>query len=309
MLQTFVIKFAFMKKILNTLRRIPPRQKSILLILTSAFFFTMMDVVAKYLIQNYPSNQVLWARYTSQSVASILLFSPILRKVLITNNLKLQLIRSTFLFLATFFFFTSLKYMPLAEVNAIFQASPIIVTLLSAIILKEFVDIRRWTGVIFGMVGALIIIRPGSDLFSIYFTFPLLAALCYASYIISTRHLNREEHVATNFIYSSLVGTIIASILAIQDWTPIKNSDLFLFCIIGLIGGVGHVGLIFAFKISQASFLAPFTYTTLLFAGLWGFLIFNEIPTYFTFFGAAIIVSSGIFVWIKDQNRNKYLPN
>ena len=199
--------------------------------------------------------------------------------------------------------------MPLAEVNAIFQVSPIIVTLLSAIILKEFVDIRRWTGVIFGMVGALIIIRPGSELFSIYFTLPLLAALCYASYIISTRHLNREEHAATNFIYSSLVGTIIASILVIKDWTPIKNSDLFLFCIIGLIGGVGHVGLIYAFKISQASFLAPFNYSTLLFAGLWGFLFFDEIPTYYTIFGAAIIVSSGIFIWIKDQNNKNFLSN
>ena len=298
-----------MNKILNVLRRIPPREKSIIMILTTVFFFTMMDVVAKILVQTYPSMQVIWARYTSQSVVSILILAPILRKVLITNNLKLQLVRSTFLFLATFFFFTSLKYIPLAEVNAIFQVSPIIVTSLSAIILKEFVDIRRWAGVIFGMVGALIIIRPGSDLFSIYFTFPLLSAFCYASYIISTRHLNHEEHAATNFIYSSLVGTIIASILVIQDWTPIKNTDLFLFCIVGLLGGMGHIGLIYAFKISQASFLAPFNYTTLLFAGLWGFFLFDEIPTYFTFIGATIIVSSAIFIWIKDQNKNKSLQN
>ena len=146
---------------------ISPRKKSILLILTTILLFSMMDAIAKFLVQTYPSNQVVWARYMSQTVVSILVLSPILHKVLVTNNLKLQLLRSTFLFFATYFFFTSLKYMQLVQVNAIFQVSPIFVTILSAIVLKEYVDIRRWTGVIIGMLGALIIIGPGSDVFAI----------------------------------------------------------------------------------------------------------------------------------------------
>ena len=133
---------------------ISPRKKSILFILTTILLFSMMDATAKLLLQTYPSNQVVWARYMSQTVVSILVLSPILHKVLVTNNLKLQLLRSTFLFFATYFFFTSLKYMQLVQVNAIFQVSPIFVTILSAIVLKEYVDIRRWTGVIIGMLGA-----------------------------------------------------------------------------------------------------------------------------------------------------------
>ena len=143
---------------------ISPRKKSILLILTTILLFSIMDATAKLLLQTYPSNQVVWARYMSQTVVSIIVLSPILHKVLVTNNLKLQLLRSTFLFLATYFCFTSLKYVQLVQFNAIFQVSPIFVTLLSAIVLKEYVDIRRWTGVIMGMFGALIIIGPGSDM-------------------------------------------------------------------------------------------------------------------------------------------------
>ena len=290
-----------MKKIFKLLQGIPPRKKSIVLILTAVFFFAMMDAVAKLLIQTYPSNQVIWARYFSQTLISILVLSPVLFKVLITKNLKLQLLRSTFLFSATFFFFTSLKYMHLAEVNAIFQIAPIFVTTLSAIVLREVVDFRRWISVIFGMFGALIIIRPGSEIFSITLILPAIAAFCYASYVISTRYLSDDDSVVTNFIYSSIVGTIMASILVVQDWTPIKNSDVFLFCSIGLIGGLGHVGLIYAFKITQASFLAPLNYMALIFATIWGVLLFNEIPSYVTIFGAIIIVSSGIYIWIKDQ--------
>ena len=133
---------------------ISPRKKSILLILTTILLFSMMDAIAKFLVQTYPSNQVVWARDMSQTVVSIIVLSPILHKVLVTKNFKLQLLRSTFLFFATFFFFTSLKYLQLVQVNAIFQVSPIFVTILSASVLNENVDIRRRTGVIIVLLGA-----------------------------------------------------------------------------------------------------------------------------------------------------------
>jgi len=280
---------------------ISPRKKSILLILTTILLFSMMDAIAKYLVQTYPSNQVVWARYMSQTVVSIIVLSPILHKVLVTKNLKLQLLRSTFLFFATFFFFTSLKYMQLAEVNAIFQVAPIFVIFLSAIVLKEYVDIQKWGGGIVGMLGALIIIRPGSDVFSITMVLPAIAALCYASYVISTRYLSQEEPAVTNFIYSSLIGSILASILVIPSWTPINTEDLFVFSGFGLLGALGHILLIYAFRMSEASFLAPFIYMNLVYGSLWGFFLFDEIPSFFTISGAAVIISSGIYIWIRDQ--------
>jgi drug/metabolite transporter (DMT)-like permease len=280
---------------------ISPRKKSILLILTTILLFSMMDAIAKYLVQTYPSNQVVWARYMSQTVVSIIVLSPILHKVLVTKNLKLQLLRSTFLFFATFFFFTSLKYMQLAEVNAIFQVAPIFVIFLSAIVLKEYVDIQKWGGGIVGMLGALIIIRPGSDVFSITMVLPAIAALCYASYVISTRYLSQEEPAVTNFIYSSLIGSILASILVIPSWTPINTEDLLVFSGFGLLGALGHILLIYAFRMSEASFLAPFIYMNLVYGSLWGFFLFDEIPSFFTISGAAVIISSGIYIWIRDQ--------
>lgn len=280
---------------------ISPRKKSILLILTTILLFSMMDATAKLLLQTYPSNQVVWARYMSQTVVSIIVLSPILHKVLVTNNLKLQVLRSTFLFFATYFFFTSLKYLQLVQVNAIFQVSPIFVTILSAIVLKEYVDIRRWTGVIIGMLGALIIIGPGSDVFAITMFFPAIAAFCYASFVISTRYLSQGEAAGTSYIYSSLIGSILASILVIPSWTPIKMEDLFVFSGFGLFGALGHLLLIYALRLSEASFLAPFIYMNLVYGSLWGFLLFDETPSFLTISGAAVIVSSGIYIWIRDQ--------
>ena len=260
-----------------------------------------MDATAKLLLQTYPSNQVVWARYMSQTVVSIIVLSPILHKVLVTNNLKLQLLRSTFLFLATYFCFTSLKYVQLVQFNAIFQVSPIFVTLLSAIVLKEYVDIRRWTGVIMGMLGALIIIGPGSDMFVITMFLPAIAALCYASFVISTRYLSQGEAAVTSYIYSSLIGSFLSSILVIPSWTPIKMEDLFVFSGFGLLGALGHIFLIYALRLSEASFLAPFIYMNLVFGSLWGFFFFDETPSFLTISGAAVIISSGIYIWIRDQ--------
>ena len=280
---------------------ISPRKKSILLMLTTILLFSMMDATAKLLLQTYPPNQVVWARYMSQTVVSIIVLFPKLHKVLVTNNLKLQLLRSTFLFFATYFCFTSLKYVQLVQFNAIFQVTPIFVTLLSAIVLKEYVDIRRWTGVIMGMLGALIIIGPGSDMFVITMFLPAIAALCYASFVISTRYLSQGEAPVTSYIYSSLIGTILASILVIPSWTPIKMEDLFVFSGFGLLGALGHILLIYALRLGEASFLAPFIYMNLVFGGLWGFFLFDETPSFLTISGAAVIVSSGIYIWIRDQ--------
>jgi drug/metabolite transporter (DMT)-like permease len=189
----------------------------------------------------------------------------------------------------------------LVQVNAIFQVAPIFVTLLSAIVLKEYINIKRWGGVIIGMLGALLIIRPGAEVFSINIILPAIAALCYASYVISTRFLSQEESATTNFIYSSLIGSILASILVIPSWISIDSSDLFVFSGFGLLGALGHLSLINAFRMSEASFLAPFNYLNLVFGTIWGFYIFDEIPGFFTITGSLVIVSSGIYIWIKDK--------
>jgi len=278
--------------------------KGICLILVTLALFTSMDSVAKHLVQNYPPIQVIWARYLSQTVVSFILLSPVLYRILRTKNFKLQILRSALLFTATVCFFTSLKTLKLADVNAIFQVSPIFVTILSVLVLKETVGHRRWLGVAFGLIGALLIIGPGTGVFSYTVILPIISALSYAAYVISTRYLSQDESPLTSFVYTALLGSIAASILVVPSWTPIESSDLFVFSVFGLLGATGHFFLIHAYRISEASFLAPFNYIGILYGSLWGFYFFNEVPSLITILGGLIIVSSGIYIWLREQ-KNK----
>ena len=278
--------------------------KGICLILVTLALFTSMDSVAKHLVQNYPPIQVIWARYLSQTVVSFILLSPVLYRILRTKNFKLQSLRSALLFTATVCFFTSLKTLKLADVNAIFQVSPIFVTILSVLVLKETVGHRRWLGVAFGLIGALLIIGPGTGVFSYAVILPIISALSYAAYVISTRYLSQDESPLTSFVYTALLGSIAASVLVVPSWTPIESSDLFVFSVFGLLGATGHFLLIHAYRISEASFLAPFNYIGILYGSLWGFYFFNEVPSLITILGGLIIVSSGIYIWLREQ-KNK----
>ena len=208
------------------------------------------------------------------------------------------------LFTATVCFFTSLKTLKLADVNAIFQVSPIFVTILSVLVLKETVGHRRWLGVAFGLIGALLIIGPGTGVFSYAVILPIISALSYAAYVISTRYLSQDESPLTSFVYTALLGSIAASVLVVPSWTPIESSDLFVFSVFGLLGATGHFFLIHAYRISEASFLAPFNYIGILYGSLWGFYFFNEVPSLITILGGLIIVSSGIYIWLREQ-KNK----
>lgn len=278
--------------------------KGICLILVTLALFTSMDSVAKHLVQNYPPIQVIWARYLSQTVVSFILLSPVLYRILRTKNFKLQILRSALLFTATVCFFTSLKTLKLADVNAIFQVSPIFVTILSVLVLKETVGHRRWLGVAFGLIGALLIIGPGTGVFSYAVILPIISALSYAAYVISTRYLSQDESPLTSFVYTALFGSTAAAVLVVPSWTPIESSDLFVFSVFGLLGATGHFLLIHAYRISEASFLAPFNYIGILYGSLWGFYFFNEVPSLITILGGLIIVSSGIYIWLREQ-KNK----
>jgi len=278
--------------------------KGICLILVTLALFVSMDSVAKHLVQSYPPIQVIWARYLSQTVVSFVLLSPVLYHVLKTKNFKLQLVRSALLFTATICFFTSLKTLKLAEVNAIFMVSPIFVTILSVLVLKETVGYRRWLGVAFGLIGALLIIGPGTGVFSYVVILPIISALGYAGFVISTRYLSQDESPLTSFVYTALLGSIAASVLVVPSWTPIDSSDLFVFSVFGLLGAAGHFLLIHAYRTSEASFLAPFNYIGIIYGSVWGFYFFDEVPSLITVLGGLIIVSSGVYIWLREQ-KNK----
>ena len=276
-------------------------QRGILLFCLTMFLFSMMDAVAKSMTQHYEPFLVTWARYASQTFWSLLVFSPRLRSLLRTEHLWLQLIRSGFLFAATFCFFSSIAYMKLAEAVAVFEVAPLLITGLSVIILGEKVGYRRWIGVLVGLFGALVIIRPGTDVFQPAALLPICAAFFFAAYTISTRFLSADEPPATSFLYTTLVGTVVASIILPGFWTTPALEHVPILATFGVLGGIGHYLLILAFTATQASVLAPFSYVGLIFSAFWGFAIFNELPDIWTWIGAAIIVGAGLYVWYREQ--------
>ncbi|RED13939.1 DMT family transporter [Pontivivens insulae] len=276
-------------------------RKGILLILASIFFFTIMDATANSLTARHDPIMVVWARYISQVLWTVMLLAPRLPAILPTPHWKLQMLRSMLVFGATISFYFALSGLDLAEATAIFEVNPLIVTLLAIFVLGESVGPRRWFALAAGLIGALIIIRPGLDVFTPYALLPVLAAFFYASYAIATRFLSADENPLTSFVYTGLFGTLVASVLVIPVFEVPGGGDIVLMLGIGLAGGAGQYLLILALRAAPASVLAPMTYFGLALNALWGLLFFAEWPDFWTWIGAIIIVGAGLYVWHRER--------
>ncbi len=284
----------------GTLATDNPR-RGILMMLGAIAFFTVMDALAKGLTADNPPMQVVWARYTGQVLWTVILLAPRLPRLMRTRYPGLQLMRSIFVFGATFSFYLALSELELAEATAIFEVAPLITTLLAMIFLGEKVGIRRWLALFCGLIGALVIIRPGFDVFTPYALLPVCAASCYAAFSIATRKLGAEESPWTSFVYTALFGAVVSSLLVIPVWQMPSTGDALLMGLIGLVGGTGQFLLILAFRSAPASLLAPFGYSGLALAALWGVLFFGEWPDIWTWTGATLIIGAGLFVWYREN--------
>ena len=282
-----------------------PLAKGALMFILTVFLFSIMDSIAKSLGQRHHPLEVVWARYTSQTVIAFVVLSPHLRRLLRTDHLMLQVIRSAFLFGATMSFFTSLAFMEMASATAIFEISPLFLTIAGYFVLKEKVGPRRWIGVFAGLIGAMIIIRPGSDVFSPVALLPALAAACFSGYAISTRFLGQEESPWTSFLYTALIGCIASCFIVPFVWSTPSLPDVARMSVMGVVGGIGHLFLIRAFTITEASYLAPFGYLTLLFNAFWAYMFFAEVPDRATVIGGAVIVFAGVYVWYRESFGSK----
>lgn len=286
----------------DTWNALTSEKKGIWLYCLAILLFSTMDMIAKDLMSRHSSGQVVWARYASQFFWTVVVLSPRLRSLIRTKHLMLQLIRSACLFGGTIFFFTAIKYLKLAEATAIFNISPLVITILSVFILKEIVGIRRWLGVLTGLAGALIIIQPGAEIFTPASILPVCAACCFAGYAISTRFLGSDEPHATSFFYTTLIGTVAATLIVPFAWDMPTGRDAIVMSTFGIIGAIGHVFLIIALGYAQASVLAPLTYLGVLFGAFWGLTIYSEVPSTTTWIGAFVIVGAGLYVWHREKS-------
>lgn len=280
--------------------RLSPTAQGILMMLAAIFLFSTMDAQAKALSLRYDVLQVLWARYAGMMAVVLVVLAPRLGPLFRTRHLGLQLLRSGFLFAATLCFFNALSLMPIAAATAVMNIHPVLLTLGGAFVLREALGPRRIFGIAAALSGALIVIRPGSDVFTLAAILPLAAGICYASYALTTRFLGRDEPVLTSFLYTALIGTVVASLIVPAVWTTPGPRDAALFLALGATGAAGQFLLIRSLTVAEAGAVAPFGYAGVLFATLNGYLFFGEVPDEWTALGALVIVGAGLYVWHRE---------
>ncbi|MEM1344632.1 MAG: DMT family transporter, partial [Pseudomonadota bacterium] len=197
--------------------------------------------------------------------------------------------------------FTAVAVLPLAEATAVMEIAPLLVTVLAALVLNEHVGPRRWVGVAVGLIGALIVIRPGLEVFQPISLLLVVAAFCLAAYQIATRAMGGIDSIWTTMLYTTLFGTLASSAAMPWVWSPPPPEALLPLALIGVLGCAGHLCLVWALSQAQASVLAPFAYTQLVWATALGFLIFAEVPDGATILGGAVIVGAGLYVWHRER--------
>ena len=266
----------------------------------------VMDGMAKHLSTEIHFLEVVCGRYFFMVLISLQIPYLFFNKHLSwPKNINIQLARSIFLFLSTILFFYAISVISLAEALTLAFVSPLIVTLLSAILLKEQVGYRRWTAVIIGFIGAIIVIRPGFNEISLATFAGLGTGIAYAFYVITTRKLSSIDSPLLTLIFTGLSGAIIISIIVPFVWiTPNYTQWLFL---IGLaaVGTLGHFFLILSLNFAEASKLAPFAYFEIVTNIIIGYYFFGDLPDRWIWIGLIIIVSSGVYITTREHLLKK----
>ena len=280
------------------------QNRAILLMIAAIFCFSIMDATVKALAPNVGVLPTLWARYAGQMLLVFVLVLPRLKTVVRTKYPGFQFFRSLLLMSATACFFTGLSLIPLSDAAALMSTNPMLITLGAAIFLGEKLGVRRIGGIVAAMIGALIIIRPGTDVFSAAALLPLGAAVCYSAYALLTRRVGADEDVWTSLFYTGFVGTVLLSILVPFQWQTPSAADVGLMVIVAIAGTTGQLALIRAFTKGEAAMLAPYSYIGLAFAAFWGVIFFSEIPDFWTVVGSLVIAAAGLYVWHRE-NRAK----
>jgi len=275
----------------------------VLWMVVAVSLFPFQNAAVKWLAQEYPINQIVWARFAGHLLVVSLLFLPLRgRRLFHTRRPDLQLARSFTLLASTTFFATSVIYLPLATASAIGFTAPFIVTALSVPMLGEKVGPRRWAAVLVGFAGAVIIIRPGGDAFHWAMLLTLGAALFYSIYQILTRRLATVDDAVTTIAHTAIVGTVVATcVLPFSYRMPDSLLDVGLFLLVGAIGGLSHFLVVQALRYGPASVLSPLGYFELLVTVIVGYLVFDNLPDALTWAGAAVIIASGIYIAYRES--------
>jgi len=259
--------------------------------------FGLLDTIQKTAVIYHSIFQILFLKYFFTLFLSV---AESYRKqnstFYITKNIKLQIARSVLSIIESGCFVLSFRYLTLADAHSIGSLTPIIVVALSAIILRERVNIKTWIAIFFGFVGVLVIMRPGLSIFDPKSLIPLGAAFFLSLYQIVTRKVSEYDTSETSLLYTSIVGIILMSFLMPFFWYPMQSSSYLIFLGVGLFFSLGIYFQIIALTFTKASIVQPFHYTLILWAIILGYIFYDDLPDIYTIIGASIITLSGIYV-------------
>ena len=280
----------------------------ILLVLMSQLVLLVLDVSAKWLsVEGLPTTEIVFMRYGMHFLLLLLLFLPVSgRQLFVSNNLKLEILRGTCLLITTGLNFLAMRYLPLTVTSAIQFTSPLIICALSGPLLGEAVGWRRWLAIAVGFCGILIIVRPGSEAFQPAALLSLGCAVFLALFSILTRKLAGVDSAQNQQFYAGAMPIILLLPVAFTDWTwPSQPISWVAFFIMGAAGLGGHFLNSVAHRFATPATLAPFSYLSLVYLSIASWLIFNQPPDEWFVLGVAIIVMSGLYIWLRERQLAK----
>lgn len=271
----------------------------ILFCLGSMFIFAAQDAITKVLVKEMDVAQFIMVRYWVFALFALVWASCFggLSKAIVTKRPLLQIIRSLLSVAEIAIFNLSLRYLGLAEAHSLLAVFPLIAIALAAPLLGERVGMKRWLAVGIGFIGTLIILRPGFELFKPEALIAITAALFFALYNLITRQVSAAgDGFNTNMLYMALIGCASATVFGIPAWREPSGDEWMMLMVLSVTGVIAHLLLVKALEFAPASVLQPFNYSLLLFATLFGVVIFAELPDLMTLIGSAVVIGSGLYV-------------
>lgn len=265
------------------------------------FVFSAVDTGAKFLTESMHPSQIVWARQLGLLAGAIFLIAMRGRAILVTAHPKLQILRGAVAAGSASLFIFAVSFVPLADAVAISFVAPFMVTLMGAMILREPVGMRRWAAVILGFIGTLIVLRPGMGAIHPAGALVVLAAFLFAVRQIISRALSDTDNTGTTIVYTALVGSAILTIPLPFIWqTPTGNQALILVGM-ALLAAVGEVFVIKALEVALAVVVAPVQYSLMIWGTFYGWLVFHQLPDFWTWVGASIIIATGLYTLHREN--------
>lgn len=283
-----------------------PKYNGVLFLLVATLLFALHDATSKHLIALFSVPLLVWARYLIYIVIMLVGVVPRMgREIIVTRHPLLMITRALMLVGVSVCFQNALKSLPLAEATALTFITPMIVSLAAGPLLKEKVSLTIWLATLSGFIGVLLIARPGGGLNAVGVIYALATALCYAAYQILTRKLTSSEPAMRQVFYTALAGAIVMSLFVPSYWTgviPTPGQSLLIISL-GLTAGIGQFLLIHAFRSTPASTISPLLYSQLVWAMLFGWIVFDQLPDLLTTVGMLVIGGSCLIIALYQAEK------